>query len=229
MIKYHQKISVLIILVFLLASCASAPRMEMSSSYYESDESLRALGRSENEEQNENAGRMIAYSVSMSLNVTDANETKQKINEQIENFNGFIVRESGNDVSARIPSERLDEFLTNIRGLGKIQNESKTGTDITDQYRDNVIRLDSLKNVRDRYIELLEKANSVIDILSIERELERVILEIERMEGRIRQAQLSVSYSLVSVRFNSDRTRPGPLGWIFYGLYRGIKWLFVWD
>ena len=225
MIKYHQKISVLIILVFILASCASAPRMETSSSYYESNESLRAAGGSENENEN----RLIAYTVSMSLSVADADETKSKILEQIKSYNGFIVRETGNEISARIPSEYLDEFLPNIKILGKIEYESKTGTDITDQYRDNVIRLDSLKNVRDRYIELLEKAINVSDILSIERELERVILEIERMEGRIRQAELSVSYSLVSVRFSADRTRPGPIGWIFYGLYRGIRWLFVWD
>ncbi len=24
-------------------------------------------------------------------------------------------------------------------------------------------------------------------------------------------------------------TRPGPVGWIFYGLYKGVYWLFVWD
>ncbi len=24
-------------------------------------------------------------------------------------------------------------------------------------------------------------------------------------------------------------TSPGPVGWVFYGLYRGIAWLFVWN
>jgi hypothetical protein len=23
--------------------------------------------------------------------------------------------------------------------------------------------------------------------------------------------------------------RPGPVGWVFYGLAKGIKWLFIWE
>ena len=122
----------------------------------------------------------------------------------------------------------MDSFINNAKTLGKIERETKTGTDITDQYRDNVIRLGSLKNVRDRYLTLLEKAESVIDILAIEKELERVNTEIERMEGRIKHAELSVAYSSITVRFN-ERAKPGPIGWVFYGLYRGIKWLFIWN
>jgi hypothetical protein len=122
----------------------------------------------------------------------------------------------------------MDSFLNHARTLGNIEHESRTGTDITDQYRDNVIRLDSLTNVRNRYLALLEQADTVSDILSIERELERVNTEIELLEGRIRHAELSVAYSNITIRFN-ERTRPGPIGWIFVGLYHGIRWLFVWN
>jgi len=208
----------LIAFVFMLASCASPPRMEAPASF----EADKTLQRPQND-------RMVAYSVSLTLFVVDTDEARRIILEQIRNSNGFIVRETGNDISTRIPSENLDNFLNNIRVLGEIENESRTGTDITDQYRDDVIRLDSLKSVRDRYLVLLERANGISDVLSIERELERVILEIERLEGRIRHAELSVSYSIASIRFTSERSRPGPIGWIFYGLFRGIKWLFVWN
>jgi hypothetical protein len=68
----------------------------------------------------------------------------------------------------------------------------------------------------------------VSDILSIEKELERINTEIEILEGRIKYAELSVTYSNITVRFR-EKAAPGPLGWIFYGVYRGIKWLFVWN
>jgi hypothetical protein len=68
----------------------------------------------------------------------------------------------------------------------------------------------------------------VNDILSIEKELERINTEIEILEGRIKYAELSVTYSSITVRFK-EKAKPGPLGWIFYGFYRGIKWLFVWN
>jgi len=104
----------------------------------------------------------------------------------------------------------MEDFVNSARTLGKIENETKTGRDITDQYRDNVIRLESLKSVRSGYLTLLEKANTVSDILSIEKELERVNTEIEILEGRIKHAELSVTYSNITVRFR-EKVKPGPV------------------
>ena len=174
--------------------------------------------------------RMVAYSAYLELSVENTDATRKKLVEYVKNNNGFVVMETDNYITSRIPTENMDIFINNSKTLGKIENESKTGADITDQYRDNVLRLESLKNVRDRYLALLEKANSVNDILSIEKELERINVEIERLEGKVKHAELSVSYSNVTVRFKEkSKVKPGPLGWIFYGLYNGVKWLFVWD
>jgi hypothetical protein len=207
-------------ILFILLSCSNSPqaREETAFASYEDGETSR----------NAADDRMITYSVSMELSVKNPDETRRSIVEQIKQKNGFIVRETENLVTTRIPAENMDDFLSNIRELGKIENETRTGTDITDQYRDNVIRLDSLKNVRNRYLALLERADNVRDILVIEKELERVNLEIERLEGRIKQAELSVAYSIITVRFK-ERVKPGPVSWIFYGLFHGIKWLFVWN
>ena len=220
MVKYLRILSAFLV---VLSSCASASRETAPASYelaYEASPARRSG--------NETDDRMIAYSVSVDLSVKNINETKTSILEQVKNSNGFVTRESDNYINARIPSAHMDNFVNQIKTLGKVENESKTGTDITDQYRDNVIRLNSLKSVRDRYVALLEKANSVNDILSIEKELERVNTEIEIMEGRVKYAELSVEYSNITVRYR-ERSKPGPVGWIFYGLFLGIKWLFVWS
>jgi hypothetical protein len=170
---------------------------------------------------------MITYSVSLGLSVKDIEGTRKTIAEQTKIYKGFIVGESTNYITARIPAANMDAFIGEIKALGKTEEERKNGTDITDQYRDNVIRLESLKTVRDRYLGLLAKANTVTDILSIEKELERVNVEIEILEGKIKYAELSVAYSSVTVGFR-EKAKPGPLGWIFYGIYQGIKWLVIW-
>jgi hypothetical protein len=233
MVKSIQKINIFMIASFMLFSCSTPPHARMEAgapvSSYEDGESARR-SRNENDDRrsrSESDDRMVAYSVSMELSVKNPAETRQLISEQIKINNGFIVRETEDYISTRIPSENMDNFLDSIKKLGKIENESKTGTDITDQYRDNVIRLDSLKNVRNRYLALLEKANTINEILSIEKELERINLQIERLEGAIKHAELSVSYSIITVKFG-EKVKPGPIGWIFYGLFRGIAWLFVW-
>ena len=211
----------------MLASCAGGAKasveMAPASSYqgFVSGESSRVSERASDE-------RMVTYSASLTLSVKNTDETREMLIEQVKNNDGFIVRETESSITTRIPSENMGNFINTAKTLGKTENESKTGTDITDQYRDNVIRLDNLKSVRERYLALLEKANTVSDILDIEKELERVNTDIEILEGKIKYAELSVAYSNITVRFR-EKAKPGPIGWIFYGLYRGIKWLFVWN
>ncbi|MDR3013386.1 MAG: DUF4349 domain-containing protein [Chitinispirillales bacterium] len=176
--------------------------------------------------------RMITYTASLELSVADTEETRSILLEQIKNNNGFVVRETNNFIITRIPSENMDTFLQHARTLGEVENETRTGTDITDQYQDNVMRLENFQNVRDRYLALLDHAITVSDILAIERELERINLQIETLKGKIRHAELSVAYSNITIRFRikeeQDKVRLGPVSWIFYGLYHGVKLLFVW-
>jgi hypothetical protein len=224
MLKYTRKLCIFGVFLFVLFSCSSSPNAsysKASADYEDSGVSNRAAKETDD-------SRMVTYSVSLRLSVKNTDETRKILVEQVNSNNGFIVRESDDYITSRIPVAHMEAFLTNARTLGKIDNATKTGTDITDQYRDNVVRLDNLKNVRNKYLALLEKANAVSDILSIERELERVNTEIEILEGRIKYAELSVAYSNITVTFR-ERAKPGPLGWIFYGLYRGLKWLIVWN
>ena len=225
MAKHIQILSIFtaFLLSILLFSCAGtdAPNEMVSASGHESYKSFRSTEKPEN-------NRMVTYSASLELSVTNTEETRNIILEQVKSNNGYIIRETEKNITARIPAENMDTFIAYVKTLGTIENESKTGTDITDQYRDNLLRLDSLKTVRNRYLTLLEQAKGVSDILSIEKELERINTEIEVLEGKIKYAEQSAAYSNISVRFN-EKTKPGPVGWIFYGLYRGIKWLFVWS
>ncbi|MDR0474772.1 MAG: DUF4349 domain-containing protein [Treponema sp.] len=223
-VKNLQKIFFFTILSFIMLSCGSAPSAHNDVKAEASYASGEILERS----RNENHDRMVTYSASLELSVKNTGVTREILLDQVKNNNGFIVRETENYIATRIPAENMENFINVARTLGKIENETKTGTDITDQYRDNVIRLENIKNIRDRYLALLEKANTVSDILGIEKELERINIEIDLLEGKIKYAESSVAYSSITIRFR-EKAKPGPIGWVFYGLYHGIKWLFVWN
>jgi len=241
--QYFKNVSIVSALIFsalALFSCAAKSASDASADYFEAPPAPpadRSRGNFDNSVSGEALGRggesvdggerMIAYSASLELSVKNIENTRKLIHAEIKSSDGFIVSETGNRVTARIPSKSMDIFLNNAKILGRVESESKNGADITDQYRDNTTALNSLKTVRDRYTALLEKAEAVTDILSIEKELERVNLQIERLEGRIKYAEQSVSYSIITVRLR-ERVKPGPIGWVFYGLYHGIAWLFVW-
>jgi len=230
MTKHILKLSIFINLLLLISCASTTSNQNVNTRSAPTSDVMMARESSQDHRSSDATAdnRMIAYSASLELSVRDPEETRRILIEQVRSNNGFIVRQTENSITTRIPSDNMDDFINYAKKLGTIERETKTGTDITDQYRDDVLRLNSLKNVRNRYLILLERADTVSDILSIERELERVNWEIERLEGRIKYAELSVAYSNITVRFN-EKVKPGPLGWVFYGLYRGIRWLFVWN
>ncbi|MDR1627138.1 MAG: DUF4349 domain-containing protein [Spirochaetia bacterium] len=227
MINARVRLAVLCSVFVLAVSCASSPEF-MGGGEAEAPAPARYYAPAGGESPAVEEGRMVAYSVSLALDVDDAGATRKALAEQTKIHEGFITRETANHVQARIPAKNMDAFLGGARRLGKVERETKTGTDITDKYRDDMLRLESLKNIRNRYQALLEKADTVNDMLGIEKELERVNTQIEVLEGRQKYAQQSVSFADISVSFEKQ-PKPGPIGWIFYGLYQGIKWLFVWE
>ncbi|MDV6235565.1 DUF4349 domain-containing protein [Leptospira ellisii] len=171
--------------------------------------------------------RKISYTAYVTLNVGDLEESRNKIKSLIKSHKGFITRNSKRNALVRVPSESFETFLSELKRLGDVENEEVVGLDITDSYRDNLIKLESLKKIKTKYQHLIEKAVNVQDMLAIERELERVNVEIERLEGSKRASDMMVQYSSVYVDLNTER--PGPLGWVFYLGYKAVRWLFIWD
>ena len=226
-------IGFIMVLIVFLCACSTSSDRSYESSYADDSErysrreaSSSSLGSNSNSTTNQ---RMVSYSASFELLVNDLGASKKIIAEEVKNFKGFLTTESTAYISARIPAENLEPFCARVRSLGKIKTEQKSGNDITDRYIDDVLRLNSLKTVRERYIKLLDKAKDVPEMLSIEKELERINSSIEVLEGRKKYAEASVAYSTVSISITDKETKPGPLGWVFYGIYSGIKWLFIWE
>jgi hypothetical protein len=204
-----------------------------SSGFSSKNQSRKDEDTPEAEQSGRSGARMITYAVELTLSVKGVENARKTLIEKIKACNGFITMERSDEytdlrIIARIPAGSMDQFVDYAKTLGRVDRERKTGEDITDRYRDNVIRLESLRNARDKYMSLLEKAESVNEILSIEKELERVNSEIEIIAGRIKYAEESVALSSITVNLN-EKLKLGPLSWIFYGLYCGIEWLFVWD
>ena len=141
---------------------------------------------------------------------------------------GWVSAMNGESVTLRVPDEALDEVMDALPSLGEVAGRRVRAMDVTDAHADLATRIDNLQKSRERYMALLEKAQNVSDAAAVEREIERVTeqlellqRQLETMEGRVQFAELSVSFS--------RKARPGPVGWVLYAVYSGVKWLFVWD
>ena len=99
----------------------------------------------------------------------------------------------------RIPSERLQDFISGVGNIGSIQRESLSSEDITLEYVDIESRLTTLRAKEARLNELLTQAESLEDILKIEDSLNDVRYEIESATSRLNTMASLVSYSTVTV------------------------------
>jgi hypothetical protein len=141
---------------------------------------------------------------------------------------GYAQLVTDASATVRIPAGRLDTFLEKVPALGTVAERRVSSEDVTETHRDLKVRLETLERARQRYLQLLDKAASVPEAVLVEKELERVTVEYESLKARLEALEGAVALATVQLDFGRP-VRPGPVGWIFYGLARGVKWLFIWD
>ena len=172
--------------------------------------------------------RLIARTADVGIYHDDPEVAVEATTELAKRAGGWVQASSHEHVEMRVPDEKLEEVMAEMAKLGEVWSRQISGRDVTEQFFDTQLRLENLERIRLRYLALLDKATSVKEALPVEQQLERVTLEIEQLKGKLTYLKSITSFATVRVDFEPEIT-PGPLGWVFYGLYRGVKWLFVWD
>ena len=176
----------------------------------------------------QDTNRKIIYSASMEVQVKKLENQVAETMKIAESFEGYIVHAHNENITIRVKVQHFDTAMTVLSQLGEIKDKTITGKDVTDSYFDITTRLENAEKTRNRYLELLNKAEKVSDIIMIEKELERLNREIEGFKGRLEQYDELVEYATISIRFK-EKTKLGPLGYVAVGLYKAVKFLFVWN
>lgn len=103
------------------------------------------------------------------------------------------------NLSMRIPQERMEAFLAEARGVATVTYENSGGEDITSSYFDTESRLKIYQTQRDRIMGLLEKAETMEDIISLETELSRLTYEIENLTTQLKRWDDLVDFATVNI------------------------------
>ena len=122
-------------------------------------------------------------------------------------------------VQVRVPAEAYPGVLKDLRGLGDVKTESSNSQEVTEEYTDLEARLRNLQATEQRYLELLNRAEAIPDILTVQDRLSAVRLEIEQVQGRMKLlddltdlATITVNLSLPPVVITPPDTQTEP-GW----------------
>lgn len=106
------------------------------------------------------------------------------------------------DITLRVLNENFEQLVNEVSaGVGYFDHKNISSQDVTEQYIDLEARLKAKKELENRYLELLKKANKISEILEIEKELSTLREEIESQEGQFNYLKNRIALSTLEIRF----------------------------
>ena len=136
----------------------------------------------------------VIKTAELDLRVTDGtfSETFGRTEQIAARHGGFVTGSStytnparSGDLTIRVPSERFELALADLRALGVVTSQRVEGQDVTAEFVDLEARLRNWEAHERVLLNLNEEATSIGESLQIQRELQSVQLEIERLRGQL--------------------------------------------
>lgn len=117
--------------------------------------------------------------------------------ENLESYNYNYRNGRRATMVARIPQDKLEDFTKLVTDNANVTKRTESVQDITLEYVDLESKKESLKIEQSRLLELLERADALEDIITLENRLTQVRYQIESMESSLRTFDDKVDYSTV--------------------------------
>ncbi len=190
------------------------PEVDPAEDYYfDSDEAAEERGDMVSGRVGESALRHVIRSGSLDLTVSDTREAMDEVNSIVggaggivSNSNVYEVREGqyAAYLTLRVPDKNFDPVMLQLEALGKATNMQTGLDDVTMQYIDLESRLNNQKAQEARLVEILELADTVEEILEVERELFRIRGEVETMTAQFDYLKDQVSFSTIHLSLREE-------------------------
>lgn len=148
---------------------------------------------------------ILIYTAQITMAVFEVNASLAKVEAVGRELGGFLAKRDDMSITIRVPIAVFDEAVKRVEGVGDMLHRNITAEDVTAEYVDLEVRLKSARAVQARLTELLTKAVKVEESIAIEKELDRVSGEIERIEGRMKFLRDRAAFSTITVRFEPKR------------------------
>lgn len=237
---FRHTIIIFIIAVFFIAAGCSASRTasevlpmapapgaapsfitQSKSSAYDANETASG-------EEGSVDDRKIVRTGSLNMEVADISTALDEIAKIAAQYNGYVVssNQRGDDdnpsghISVRVPFSNFNDVLQKLKTLAtKVTYENTNSQDVTEQYMDLKAQLKNYEATEAQYLELLKKAESVKDVLEVQKELSNVRGSIERTKGRIQYLERTTDMSLLEVQL--QKAKPiGQSTWDLGGIFK---------
>jgi len=110
-------------------------------------------------------------------------------------------------MTIRVPAFGFEKVVEQLGKLGKVTSKSMGGQDVTGEYVDLESQLRNKRAEERQYLEIMNKARRVSDVMMVSEELYRVRGEIEEMTGRMKYLKSSAAMSTINLTL-SEKEKP---------------------
>jgi hypothetical protein len=152
---------------------------------------------------------LVARTASLSLVVKNFSAIEAAVKALVSRHSGYIGElntstppDAAKTFSAtlRIPSSQLDAAIAELKQLGRADQESQSGEEVTKQYVDLAARLKNSRATEQRLLDVLRNnTGKVKDVLEVENQISRVRGEIEEMEADQRALQTRIDFATITL------------------------------
>ena len=209
--KFQKLISLTVCILAIilgLVGCGTAMDKEFTNAttdtYLSTEESSSDSSLPEN--------RKLIQTVEMTVETENLDTVLSQINTRISELKGYI--ESSNvqhgsaysdsryrnaTITVRIPAENLNSFINKVDDISNVVSSKKTVDDITLNYVATESRMKALQTEESRLLELMSKAETMDDLLTVEKRLTEVRTELEQVTSALKLYDNQVTYATVNL------------------------------
>jgi Domain of unknown function (DUF4349) len=195
-----------------LRANSASPRQ--NSAGLKSNEGEAAEDEALEDETRAPAAPMIARTAALTLITKEFEKTHASVEEILKRYNGYIGElnvsapdEAGRTLTGtlRIPASRFDSAMAELKKLGRVENESQGGEEVTQQYVDLEARLANAQHTEQRLTEILrQRTGKLQDVLKVELEIDRVRGEVEQMQAEKKELTKRVAFATVNMTVKEE-------------------------
>ena len=155
----------------------------------------------------------IKKTANIDISVDDYKVARAAIEKIVKKGTSYIVGENeqnstysiSNTMIIRVTNKDFDGMVGSLSAVASHVNSKNISLeDVTAQFVDITARLKTKKEVEKRYLDLLQKAVKVTDILEVEAQLRVIREEIEAKEGELKYLNDQVDYSTINLSLHQN-------------------------
>ncbi|MGI9544516.1 MAG: DUF4349 domain-containing protein [Cyclobacteriaceae bacterium] len=157
--------------------------------------------------------RKIIRNASIYFQVSNFDSSTLAMEAAIKKYDAYLTnsqrtggdhRKEGN-MAIRVRSDQLNALINDLVDQSIfLHRQDISSNDVTEEFIDLEIRLRNKKEVEKKYLEILDKAKTIKEILSVEEQVRVIREEIEAKEGRLRFLQSQVAYSTINLDYYQE-------------------------